>query len=44
MAQNFFELANFIWSVADLLLGDYKQAGYGKVAGQLDINIFKVAA
>jgi len=24
-------LANFIWSVADLLRGDYKQAEYGKV-------------
>ena len=25
------ELANLIWSVADLLRGDYKQAEYGKV-------------
>lgn len=25
------ELANFIWSVADLLRGDYKQSEYGKV-------------
>ena len=31
MAQSFSELANFIWSVADLLRGDYKQADYGKV-------------
>ena len=31
MAQNFTELANFIWSVADLLRGDYKQADYGKI-------------
>jgi type I restriction enzyme M protein len=31
MAQNFSELANLIWSVADLLRGDYKQADYGKV-------------
>jgi type I restriction enzyme M protein len=31
MATNFSELANFIWSVADLLRGDYKQADYGKV-------------
>ena len=31
MAQNFTELANFIWSVADLLRGDYKQSDYGKV-------------
>lgn len=30
MSQNFSELANFIWSVADLLRGDYKQADYGK--------------
>ncbi|QKZ12712.1 class I SAM-dependent DNA methyltransferase [Spirosoma sp. KUDC1026] len=28
---NFRERANFIWSVADLLRGDYKQAEYGKV-------------
>src|SRR6187551_3152101 len=28
---NFRETANFIWSVADLLRGDYKQAEYGKV-------------
>src|SRR5574340_1290673 len=25
------ELANFIWSIADLLRHDYKQADYGKV-------------
>lgn len=31
MAQNFSELANFLWSVADDLRGDYKQADYGKV-------------
>ncbi len=31
MATNFSELANFIWSVADLLRGDYKQSDYGKV-------------
>jgi type I restriction enzyme M protein len=31
MAQNFNELANLIWSVAELLRGDYKQADYGKV-------------
>jgi type I restriction enzyme M protein len=31
MAQIFSELANFLWSVADLLRGDYKQADYGKV-------------
>lgn len=29
--MNFFELANFIWSLADLLRGDYKQADYGKI-------------
>ena len=31
MAQSFSELANLIWSVAELLRGDYKQADYGKV-------------
>lgn len=29
--MQFQELANFIWSVADLLRGDYKQADYGKI-------------
>lgn len=29
--QNFNEMATFIWSVADLLRGDYKQSDYGKV-------------
>lgn len=29
--MNFQDKANFIWSVADLLRGDYKQADYGKV-------------
>ena len=29
--NNFREIANFIWSVADMLRGDYKQAEYGKV-------------
>ncbi|MCL6445265.1 MAG: type I restriction-modification system subunit M N-terminal domain-containing protein, partial [Alicyclobacillus sp.] len=28
---NFNEIANFIWSTADLLRGDYKQSDYGKV-------------
>ena len=28
---SFSEIANFIWSIADLLRGDYKQADYGKV-------------
>lgn len=31
------DLANFIWSVADLLRGDYKQADYGKVILPLTI-------
>lgn len=31
MSQNFTEIANFLWSVADLLRGDYKQADYGKI-------------
>lgn len=29
--MNFTNIASFIWSVADLLRGDYKQADYGKV-------------
>ena len=29
--MTFSELANFLWSVADLLRGDYKRADYGKV-------------
>jgi len=29
--NNFREIANFIWSVADLLRGDYRQSEYGKV-------------
>ena len=31
MSSNHQELAGFIWSVADLLRGDYKQSDYGKV-------------
>jgi type I restriction enzyme M protein len=31
MSKPFSELANLIWSVADLLFGDYKQSDYGKV-------------
>src|SRR2546425_9027730 len=29
--ENFGEKVQFIWSVADLLRGDYKQSEYGKV-------------
>ena len=29
--NNFQEKVNFIWAVADLLRGDYKQSDYGKV-------------
>lgn len=29
--MNVQELANFLWSVADLLRGDYKQSDYGDV-------------
>lgn len=29
--SSFFDLANFLWSIADLLRGTYKQADYGKV-------------
>lgn len=31
MSQSFSELANLIWSVAEHLRGDYKQADYGKI-------------
>jgi type I restriction enzyme M protein len=31
MAKNFTELANFVWQIADLLRGDYRQSDYGKV-------------
>ncbi|MGN9778056.1 N-6 DNA methylase [Micromonospora sp. H33] len=31
MSTKHHELANFIWSVADLLRGDYKQSEYGRV-------------
>ena len=31
MTTNFKEKANFLWSIADLLRGHYKQADYGKV-------------
>ncbi len=31
MAASFNELSSFVWSVADLLRGDYKQSEYGKV-------------
>jgi len=31
MANNFKERANFIWGIADLLRGDYKQSEYGRV-------------
>src|SRR4051812_40719821 len=29
--KNFKDKANFLWSIADLLRGHYKQADYGKV-------------
>jgi len=29
--NNFREIADFLWSIADLLRGEYKQADYGKV-------------
>jgi type I restriction enzyme M protein len=31
MAESSTNLSSFIWSVADLLRGDYKQSDYGKV-------------
>ncbi|MFW5879201.1 MAG: type I restriction-modification system subunit M [bacterium] len=35
--QNIKEAANFIWAIADLLRGDYKQSDYGKVILPLTI-------
>ena len=35
--KNFKETANFIWSIADLLRGDYKQSDYGKVVLPLTV-------
>lgn len=35
--NNFKESANFIWSIADLLRGDYKQSDYGKVVLPLTV-------
>ncbi|MCF6101811.1 type I restriction-modification system subunit M N-terminal domain-containing protein [Mesorhizobium muleiense] len=36
------QLSSFIWSVADLLRGDYKQTDYGKVilpfTGKIDVR------
>ena len=29
--KNVKESANFIWAIADILRGDYKQSDYGKV-------------
>ncbi len=37
MTINFKEKANFIWSIADLLRGDYKQSEYGKVVLPLTV-------
>jgi len=31
-------LSSFIWSVADLLRGDYKQSEYGKVRGVVNVS------
>jgi type I restriction enzyme M protein len=31
MTINFTEKANFMWSIAELLRGDYKQSEYGRV-------------
>jgi len=35
--KNFSETANFIWSIADLLRGDYRQSDYGKVVLPLTV-------
>ena len=37
--KNVKESANFIWSIADLLRGDYKQSDYGKVI--LPLTVFR---
>jgi type I restriction enzyme M protein len=37
--NNFKEKANFLWSIADLLRGHYKQADYGKVILPLTVNV-----
>ncbi len=37
MANNFKDRANFIWGIADLLRGDYKQSEYGKVVLPLTV-------
>jgi type I restriction enzyme M protein len=37
MVKNFTEKANFIWNIANLLRGDYKQADYGKVILPLSV-------
>ncbi|EPJ3696281.1 type I restriction-modification system subunit M N-terminal domain-containing protein, partial [Acinetobacter baumannii] len=29
--NNFSQIASFIWSVADLLRGDFKQSQYGRI-------------
>lgn len=31
MGENFSSIAAFIWSVADLLRGDFKQSQYGRI-------------
>jgi len=36
--NGFSEVTSFLWSVADLLRGDYKQADYGKVILPLNVN------
>jgi type I restriction enzyme M protein len=35
--NGFNEITSFIWSIADLLRGDYKQSGYGKVIMPLTV-------
>lgn len=38
MVNNFQEKVSFIWSVADLLRGDYKQSEYGRVILPLTVQ------
>jgi len=36
-------LSAFIWSVADLLRGDYKQSDYGKVTITISRSLFRLS-
>jgi len=40
--MNFKQTANFIWDIANLLRGDYKQSDYGKVILPLQIKSSRI--